>query len=1417
MVSTRRKGWGRSLVMGLISGCSAGSLLWPSLGHAQIVPDRTLGTQVNSSTTLSCTGFCQITSGSQRSSNLFHSFQQFSLPNGDTADFVVDPTIQNVIVRVTGTNASNINGLIATTDQAFTQVIPTNFFLLNPNGIIFGPNARIFVGGAFLASTAERMLFQDGTVFDTHDQTVAPLLTVSVPVGLQMGATPGNIQMRRDVQQSSRLDTSPTGNSQFTSFTLVGGDISLNSSTISVPGQPVELAALAGGGSVELQQTGNILKLGSLGNSARANVTLTNQSRIGVAATNNSSGSISIYGQDVALTETSTLAAGILSGIQSGDVIVDATGPVTLMDSSGIINGVLGIGNSGSISVSGQQVELINGSTVGSFSAGTGDVGKVTIKATESITLAGRNAQGNASGITSSIASLGGFSGNGDGGDIFLKAPTVTLQDGAQIFSSNILAQGNAGNIRVEAPAQLKLTDNSSIQATTFGSGNAGSIELTVGNLEMTGRSQVSTSTYANGNAGRVKVDATAVGLYTSSSISSNVENGAVGNGSDIEINSGSLAVTNGAQIQTIVRGVAVAPDGKTLFPAGKGNAGTIQINVQGSTTISGIGISSTNGLSNTLPSQIASTLGFGASGQAGNITLTTGSLSITDGGILTSSTFGQGNAKNITVNARGDILIQGSENGFGSGIFSTVEYGSHGNAGDIEIRGKNLTVTEGGQIQTLVREPLFATNETILFPGGQGSAGNIRVYVEGDVRLDGTTPVSPQVNSTFQFFPSRLQSSLGFGATGHAGDILVQADSLSLTNGAQVLSGTSGTGDAGNILIDTRQATTIDGFTTVVAPNGSPGFALSGVLSTVEFGGKGNGGDIRIKSGSLSVTNYAQVQTINRAGQGNAGNIILETQDTALLNNFGTITSAINFGAVGNGENINVQAKYLSLDNFSQINSNSYGQGNAGNLSIHVLDNIFLNNQSQISATVGVGGNGKAGDIDIQGRSLKTTGGAQIGSTLGRTQFGLSGGKGQGGDIRVNMADSVTLSGSSVLGFSSGILTLSERGASGDAGNVAVNTGDLRITDGALIVASTFNNGNAGNIVVNANTVEAINGGQIVTDTRSSGRAGNITLNAKDSLLLAGSDPNSGDRLNRINQYLKLPGNTDQLTDVIANVGGTSGLFANTEANSSGSGGSISITSPRITIQDGAGTFVNSQGSGQGGNIQIQSGRVSLDNKGTISAETASAQGGNITLDLRNILLLRHNSLISTTAGTAQAGGNGGNITIKAPFIIGILSENSDITANAFTGSGGNIDITTNGIYGLKFQPKLTPFSDITASSQFGLNGTVILNLLNVDPSRSLTQLPENLIDTNRILANSCLVRDKSSGGVFLVTGTGGLPEQPDNTLPMFPTGTVRALPDASPAPRTVQPTNDYITEAQGIYRLPDGQVILSWECNEK
>ncbi|MEB3218396.1 MAG: hypothetical protein VKN72_19485 [Nostocales cyanobacterium 94392] len=336
-----------------------------------------------------------------------------------------------------------------------------------------------------------------------------------------------------------------------------------------------------------------------------------------------------------------------------------------------------------------------------------------------------------------------------------------------------------------------------------------------------------------------------------------------------------------------------------------------------------------------------------------------------------------------------------------------------------------------------------------------------------------------------------------------------------------------------------------------------------------------------------------------------------------------------------------------------------------------------------------------------------------------------------------------------------------------------------MTVNAGGVIDARTFNDKRGGDINLQVNTLQLLNGGQVFTTTVRSGSAGKITVDASEAVTIAGTDPNYFSKAEQFG--IGRLSSTSEKSSISVFSGGT------------GASGSIFLTTPSLTLQE----------------------------NGTINAESSSVDGGNITLSIRDLLLMRRQGTISATAGTEEKGGDGGNININSKFIVATPDRNSDTTANAYSGKGGNINIQSRGIFGIEVRSQASDTSnDITASSQVGLSGTV--NVISPDNSsiqNNLGKLPQDAIDTNALIANSCIARrNQQQNGSFFITGSGGLPARPgDASLPSYSTGDVQPVPaESTNLPTQARPwqIGDPVIEPSGVYELPNGKLVLGKEC---
>ncbi|MGK7953307.1 MAG: filamentous hemagglutinin N-terminal domain-containing protein [Xenococcaceae cyanobacterium] len=675
---------------------------------------------------------------------------------------------------------------------------------------------------------------------------------------------------------------------------------------------------------------------------------------------------------------------------------------------------------------------------------------------------------------------------------------------------------------------------------------------------------------------------------------------------------------------------------------------------------------------------------------------------------------------------------------------------------GSIAINAQNLDLTNGSLLLAGINEGVGSINS---------QAGNIDIKVIDTIKI-----------TNHSFIVNVVQRD----ATGNGGDINIKTGSFLLTDESRIITSPIEQGSAGDI--------------TITAQN----------LISVDDSSFDSGTENSFKRGNITLTatdillNNESSLSASTFGKGNAGNINLTAQNLIFFDNESRLSSNADRNSSGNGGDITLTAKEILIDNGSLLSGSTFGSGNAGNITLTAQNLISVNGEKDANSTVfssvAESATGNGGIITINTGSLSLTNNGQIVvNTFGQGNAGI---------VNINARDTVFLDGTGSDIFESGIFSGVSLNTEGNSGNINIETNSLSLSNSAAINADTSGAGNGGNITITANNLSAESGGQIFTTSRSNGNAGDITLNLTESLNLSGVSP------------------IDNAQQRFTNAGSSSGLFANTESDSTGDGGNIFINgsdSMIVNITDNAQITASSAGKGEGGEIRLQGNFLSLD-RGQITAEAFGNQGGNITLTLQDLLLLKNNSQINASAGNNSDPGDGGNINIDASFIVAFPTENSDITANAFEGSGGNIDINATGIFGIEARKITTPKSDITAISQENpsLNGQINLNTLEIEPSRQLFTFPTQPLNSQ--IAQNCTPGTKVARSELIFIGKGGIapntlealqvnPTKPDWVeLPSDSEHSSQSRTSIADSPK---PTPQ-IVEAQGWIRDENGEAIL-------
>ena len=695
--------------------------------------------------------------------------------------------------------------------------------------------------------------------------------------------------------------------------------------------------------------------------------------------------------------------------------------------------------------------------------------------------------------------------------------------------------------------------------------------------------------------------------------------------------------------------------------------------------------------------------------------------------------------------NDRGDITVEGiGHNAFFDYDTFTV---------DRFERNRGLEVATGNTIGLI-------GNDILLKAGNlTAKAGNIEL---GAVAEAGQVAIIPnELGWTFNYGrldrgDINLSDTASIDVSGNgSGNIQIYGNEVNLTDGSAIFAETEGDRPGRLTKIDANELNIIGTDSDIFLP--------SSIWSDVYLDATGDGGSVLIETKSLLLEAGGQVNT-NTFSWGNAGNLTVFANDIEVIgeSEFGDFISALFAQAdiflTGKGGNILIETDSLLVSDGAQIATTTFGDGDAGNLIVKAQE-INLIGDSEFGASglfTATEASGNSGNLIVETKSLAIADGAKI--VLGTS------GSGNSGTLNTK-AKEINLSGGSEFFGASGIFGSAIIGT-GNGGNLNIDTGNLSIEDGATINASNFSSSNnappgqgeTGNINIKANSVQLDNTtsefASSITASTNNSSGGNLKFHVSNGLTLSNNSEISGD------------------------------------TRGDGDGGNIVIKANDLKINNQARVSVDSTGLGNAGNIEIAVNNLDT-SQGKITAISDRSGGGNIKL-VTDFINLQNNSEISTSVNDGTGGG--GNITIDSRYVLG--RDNSDIRANAVAGDGGNIDISTDVIL-------LSLDSEVDASSEFGLNGVVEINNLDLNKQLEVGNLPTNIIDPTALVAAICPVKNQ---GTLVTTGKGGLSENPRQNL--RGESVWEDLRDVADVPQSAK--NSAIVEAKAWNINQQGKVAL-------
>ncbi|NER35904.1 MAG: filamentous hemagglutinin N-terminal domain-containing protein [Oscillatoria sp. SIO1A7] len=946
------------------------SILLPATARSQILPDRTLGSESSVATpeVINNIESERISGGAIRGNSLFHSFREFNIDVGRGAYFANPAAIENIFTRVTGTNASNILGTLGVLGEA-------NLFLLNPNGILFGSEARLDLRGSFLATSADSVLFDNGFEFSASKAIAPPLLNVNIPIGLRLRSNPGAIAVRGEgtnqpITEAIFPDLSFQQNTLASdiglrvepgkTLALIGGELDISGGIIVSPALGrIELWSARDSELAIGDRDGQIRIENGQGAIDYSDIEISGKS---VIFASGDRGTMQLSGRRISVSDGSRVEANVLGAEPAGGITVNASESLTISSSTdGQFPSLLGsrtfaVGDAGSVDISTDRLTIRDGSILGASTTGRGRAGKVTVIARESVEATGTTAN-------EQIFSILGAESRGEGnaGEVTVETKRLIIRDGAQVGVGTD-SSGRGGIVRINASESIEISGTSpnrtfasSIIANSLGAGKAGDVIVSTARLILRDGGRVEASTVGEGEGGTLTVRASEL-----------VEASGVGGNDPTVLGARARAAGNAGNV-TIETKRLIARDGAFVgaTTSGEGNAGTLVINASESVEARGVS-----------PLEAENSTQLGASttgaGNAGNITIETGRLIIENGAEVGVETKGSGAAGTVTVRASELVQVTGiSPSGQDQSVLGGVTFGA-GNAGQVEISTRRLVADQGGQI--------------VVGTFGTGRAGTLIVNASESVELSG-------ISDNGQFISGLLALSEG---SGDAGEIEISTQRLTARDGAAAIADAQSEGRAGTVTV---RAARVELRGIGITPSAATNSALAAVTQ-----GAGDAGDVSIETERLTVGNGGVVLA-DTSGDGRAGTVTIRASEYVELGEGGSLGARTL--AAGDAGNIAVETGRLTIENGSVVIVDGSGSGNPGSISV-VAPEIRLSDRAGITAASATG---RGGNINLTSRDIQLRRQSNI-SAAGSQTGNLT----QEGNISLNTETLVLLQGSNII-----------------------------------------------------------------------------------------------------------------------------------------------------------------------------------------------------------------------------------------------------------------------------------------------------------------------------------------------------------------------------------------------------------------